>query len=499
MFTTKLRIAITAAALCGAAVTAEAKPRRVVVLDFDGPRSLADSGRTAVVSLLTEQYDIVTKKKWEDARIRASKGTYGPQTWNKAAKISGIDAVIEGWVQDEGRHKVLNLVVREASTGREFDTLTFKLSKSGLSGDALGLVRSGLDDVLDYIEPGLDPSPNRLPEIDPNKIPLQSKKKKKPVDVEAEDEEETERPAKRTKQGADVDEEEIEIEKPSKADREEREEKVAALPVNEDRRDANDLIDLLGTKTDEWPLPKKPNHVPQPTPKFQIGGGGYYRSRSISFESEDPQDMLGVGTKGLSLSATAYPFPIKKVDGGLSGIGFSVNLYKAPASTITVQGDDFVADYKIDSGGWDAAVHYRHPLGEMVNIDGHVGYGQDYFNLEQDIELDVPDTNYKYFWGGINLDLNITERATVGFGAKYLYLTDNGQMSELDWYGPGSASGFALNGNFVVPLPARLYVRGEIDYRRITTEFDAPDLSAEEARSASDGTVGGTVHVGIQF
>src|SRR5690349_17775154 len=122
MFTTKLRIAFTAAALVGAAATANAKPRRVVVLDFDGPRSLADTGRTAIVSLLGEQYDIVTKKKWEDARARASKNTYGPQGWSKAAKASGIDAVIEGYVQDEGRHKTLNIIVREASTGREFDT-----------------------------------------------------------------------------------------------------------------------------------------------------------------------------------------------------------------------------------------------------------------------------------------------------------------------------------------------------------------------------------------
>ena len=38
----------------------------------------------------------------------------------------------------------------------------------------------------------------------------------------------------------------------------------------------------------------------------------------------------------------------------------------------------------------------------------------------------------------------------------------------LDWYGPGTASGFKLDGNFVIPLPARLYVRGEIEYTRVS-------------------------------
>ena len=492
MFTTKLRIAFTAAALVGVAATANAKPRRVVVLDFDGPRSLADTGRTAIVSLLGEQYDIVTKKKWEDARARASKNAFGPQTWSKASKASGIDAVIEGWVQDEGRHKTLNIIVREASTGREFDTLTFKFGKTGLSGDTLGLVRTGLEDVLDYIEPGIDPSPNRLPEIDP-KRPLQSKKK--PVDVE---EDETEAPKKTKKKAPAVDEEAIEVEEPAKEEKTEKTE-VATAPVDEDVRDHNDLVSLFGNKTDEWPLPKKPNHVPQPTPRFQIGAGGYYATRSLSFESEDPQDFLGVSTKGLSITGSAYPFPVKKKDGQLSGIGFQVSMYKSPASNVTVQEDDQVADYNIDSGGWDASVHYRYPLGEIVHIDGHAGYAQEYFNIESDTTLDVPDTAYKYFWAGANLDLNITDRASVGFGAKYLYLTGNGDMSSIDWYGPGSASGYALDGNFVIPLPAKLYVRGEVKYRAISTSFDAPDLSAEQARSASDGTVAGTVHVGIQF
>jgi hypothetical protein len=494
MFTTKLRLALTAAALVGAAATADAKPRRVVVLDFDGPRSLADTGRTAVMSLLGDQYDLVTKKKWEDARARAGKNAYGPQTWNKASKLSGIDAVIEGWVQDEGRHKTLNIVVREASTGREFDTLTFKFGKSGLSGDTLGLVRTGLEDVLDYIEPGLDPSPNRLPEIDPKRA-LQSKAHKD-VDVE-QDEAEAPKPRKKVKQ-VEVDEEESADEaKPEKIAKTEKTEVAAA--VDEDTRDANDLAVLFGNKTDEWPLPKKPNHVPQPTPRFQIGAGGYYASRSLSFESEDPQDFLGVTTKGLSISAAVYPFPLKKLDGQLSGIGFAVSMYKSPVSSVTVQEDDQVADYNIDSGGWDASVHYRYPLGEIVHVDGHVGYAQDYFNLESDTSLDVPDTSYRYFWGGANLDLNITDRATVGFGAKYLYITGNGDMSSIDWYGPGTASGYALDGNFQIPLPKQLYVRGEIKYRRIETSFDAPDLSAEQARNASDGTVNGTVHVGIQF
>ncbi len=50
--TTAFRLAFAAAALCGATTRADAKPRRVVILDFDGPRSLADAGRTEVQKIL---------------------------------------------------------------------------------------------------------------------------------------------------------------------------------------------------------------------------------------------------------------------------------------------------------------------------------------------------------------------------------------------------------------------------------------------------------------
>ena len=58
MFTTNyLRFALATAATVCAVQVAEAKPRRVVVLDFDGQRQVADQSRSTVVSLLGETYD----------------------------------------------------------------------------------------------------------------------------------------------------------------------------------------------------------------------------------------------------------------------------------------------------------------------------------------------------------------------------------------------------------------------------------------------------------
>ena len=72
-----VHLALTTVALCAAASTADARPRRVVVLDFDGPRQLADTGRSTVLSVLGEQYDVVATKRWEDARASAAQQTHG--------------------------------------------------------------------------------------------------------------------------------------------------------------------------------------------------------------------------------------------------------------------------------------------------------------------------------------------------------------------------------------------------------------------------------------
>ena len=55
--------------------------------------------------------------------------------------------------------------------------------------------------------------------------------------------------------------------------------------------------------------------------------------------------------------------------------------------------------------------------------------------------------------------------------------------------------------NFVIPLPASLYVRGELTYTRIETSFDGVGVITEHeaAFEAVDSNVGASVKVGIEL
>ena len=514
------RIALTAAALLSAsAATAGAKPRRVVILDFDGPRGLADSGREEVVTLLGEQYDIVATKRWEDARAVAQQKSHGPQTWSKAAKKSGVDAVIEGWIQDEGRHTVRTVAVREAATGNEIDSVSVKLSQKGLSPENKNKLQTELDGVLEYIEGAPELGGSNLRVIETRKMIGAKSTRSEETATSDEDEDEETKPAKKSKKAkkktlAEVGDEEIEMEaeaedgeaeetaeKPAKKKKKEKE--VAATV---DAKDNQDLVYLFGEQSDEGrQIDPKAAHVPVPTPRFRIGGGGYYASRTLTFEAENqtgPMNYAGVPHKGLQVNAEIYPFPLKKLDGDLSGIGFSFSLGHSAGSVVTFDDGESVGEYSINQSAFDAGIHWRQPLASLVSIDGHVNYGKTSYIISDAPEtFEVPDTDYSYLGAGASLDLNIAGRASVGFGAKYFYMLDVGDISSVDWYGPGRASGWGLDSNFVIPLPKQLYLRGNLGYTKYTIDFDGVGQITEDEGvvSSSDGTVSGNVDIGIQF
>lgn len=536
IFSSAFRLALTATALLSAAATAEAKPRRVVILDFDGPRGLADTGHDAVVALLGESYDVIATKRWEDARAAAMQKTHGPQVWSKAAKSSGVDAVIEGWIQDEGRHKVLTVAVREASSGNEIDSVSIKLGAKGLTEKSKTKLATELDGVLEYIEGTMDPVGSGLRPIETRKMigakAPKAEETAKPADDEDADEPkpakkkaakkkavaETDEPAddeaaappvkakkKKAVEAADEPEAEAEDETPA-APKKKAKDKDVATAADSEAKDNSDLVSLFGATSDEGKkIDPAASHTPKPTPRFQIGGGGYYASRTLTFEAENqtgPTAYAGVPHKGLEINALVYPFPQKKMDGELSGVGFSFGIAHSAGSVVTFDDGETVAEYNINQSSYELGIHYRYPLADLVSIDGHVNYGRTSYMISDAPEtFEVPDTEYSYLGAGVKLDLNIADRATVGFGAKYMYVLDVGDISSVDWYGPGRASGYGLDSNFIIPLPRSLFVEGALDYQKFSIEFDGVGQVTEDegVATSSDSTVTGRVNLGIKF
>ena len=118
--------------------------------------------------------------------------------------------------------------------------------------------------------------------------------------------------------------------------------------------------------------------MPRPTPRFSISAGGYYSSRGITFD-HDPNasntvDFPASSIHGMQVSAEVFPSPLKKQDGGLSGLGFSFNLAHSLGTTFTAMDDSGYGDYTYNHSQWELGAHYRYPI-DIVTIDGGVTYG----------------------------------------------------------------------------------------------------------------------------
>jgi hypothetical protein len=511
-----LCLALTGAALAVSASSADAKPRRVVVLDFDGPRGLADEGTTTVVELLDDSYDLVASKRWIDAKAAASRRDHGPKAWSKAARTAGVDAVVEGWINDEGRAKVLTIVVTDASTGKALDQLTLRLPAKGFTRATERKLLDGIEERFEWIEPITRASGELYERYEPTTVSVKDKRRfgpRRDAGDRDRDDELDDRRARRDRRARDDDRDDRRRRRDAERDdddddvTEKRPTKVATIETTQER-ETNVLrrVFLPAVEEEDIVTGGKASHVPEPTARFRVAGGFDYESRNLFVGAENPGGVMqyaSVPNKALSVDAAFYPFPSEKLDGILSGVGFSFGISKSMGGVVTFVEEEQSTDLPINQHQWHAGIHYRAPLGSSFAIDGEVGYGQwSYQIIDAPETFEVPDTQYSYLTAGGGVDLRITERASVGFGAKYLYTLGTGDLNSTEWYGPGTSSGFRFGGNFVVPLPSRLFVKGELAYTRIKTTFDGiggPITEDEGVYETVDSNIGGSVKLGIEF
>ena len=476
---------------------ADAKPRRIVVLDFDGPRSLADIGRSTVMSLLGDQYDVVATRRWETARAQAA--GHGPQQWRQASKQAGVDAVIEGWVQDEGRHHVMTVAVRDASTGNEIDTITVKLGDSGVSTEPGHQLAAQLEDIFGYIDEDVTsssaarssptsarcdrcsaritrrrrrPTRGRLPTVPTRRRARRIIASTTASNLQKLEDDATMPRTTPTRRRSD-----------GRRRTPEPKKEVAAATLDDDGKDTNDLVTLFGPDSKEAAIVSdgKIAHVPRPTPRFSISAGGYCSSRGITFD-HDPERGEHTSTTrrarshGMQVSAGCSRRRSQKQDGGLSGLGFSFDIEHSLGTTFTAMDDTGYGDYTCNHSQWETGIHYRYPI-DIVTIDGgRLG------NITHTI-VDLPavdrDPRHVVHVHVRRRASRISRSATARPGsARSTSTSSRPATSAQDWFGAGTAWACALDGDFTIPLPNNLYVKGDIEYRRVKSTSRAPARSS---------------------
>lgn len=527
---------------------ADAKPRKIVIIDFDGlPRTLADTGRRNVLALLADQYDLIPTKKWESARAQAQ--GRGPAQWQQASKSSGVDAVIEGWINTEGRHHTLTVQIRDAATGNDIDSVSVKIGDRGLSTESQHELATQLNEVLDWIDgdatsssagvnlPILETRPRlgshdftkRHDDSDDDEDERSRKKSNLTMRHDRDDRpshddrsgrdeprDDDRKSSRRSERDDHQDEHDDRDDKKSKKDSDDdigdvhrgRDAKPSLKQVA--TSDATPLTNVLmpEIKTQDIISEALAPRIMKPAPKFLITGGGFVASRGMSFTQDAdatgnaPPSYPAQGVSGIQLGISVYPMPTEKLGSDPSGIGFSLNIKKSVGTLVTA--DNSVAntsgDYEYDYTSWEGGVHYRYPT-DLVALTGSFSLGNENNSIAFSQGIDIPDASYNYVGIGGAIDLKVTDRTRAGIGAKYMYVTSVGDVSDEHWYGAGSASGLMLDAHFQIPVSDMLFLHGELDYRRVSMDFEeSGDLSYGYGISnITDSSIGASAQLGVQF
>lgn len=183
---------LVALALSSVASVAHAERKRVVVLEFAGPK--AERFHDELVKLLKQTVTVVSTNQWNGTAEQLDAATMDDKDVRRVAKRLKVDAIVEGTIEKRREAFLIHLKLREGKTG-EVVRASIRTKSEGARIDARAQreLKDELVGAIDEVEPN---DPGSADDDD-----ARGKKRVSKADDEADDEED--RPA--TKRGKKAD------------------------------------------------------------------------------------------------------------------------------------------------------------------------------------------------------------------------------------------------------------------------------------------------------
>src|ERR1041384_8583037 len=105
-----LAVAVAVAAVLGVTRVAEAGRKRVVVLEFEGPRS--EKFHDDLVRLIKKTHTVVPAEKWNGTAEQLGAGTRSGRDAKKVARKLKVDAIVEGKIEKRRDEFIIRLKLR---------------------------------------------------------------------------------------------------------------------------------------------------------------------------------------------------------------------------------------------------------------------------------------------------------------------------------------------------------------------------------------------------
>jgi hypothetical protein len=150
-----LAVAVAVAAVLGAGRVAEAGRKRVVVLEFEGPRS--EKFHDDLVRLIKKTHTVVPAEKWNGTAEQLGAGTRSGRDVKKVARKLKIDAIVEGKIEKRRDEFIIRLKLRAGRSGEPIgDSIDTKAEGPRIDGRAQKDLRDELVGKIDDMESNHD-------------------------------------------------------------------------------------------------------------------------------------------------------------------------------------------------------------------------------------------------------------------------------------------------------------------------------------------------------
>jgi hypothetical protein len=494
--------------LGGATGAAEAK-KKLVVLDFKGPR--AAKVQRAVVKLLRPIATLIGDKAFLQAAREVDGYSPDASGVSKVALRLKAHGVLTGKVQKRGSRYKLTVQLLEGKSGEVVGRAIVVALKRGRI-DTAGrrkLAREIRAAMADLPEPVADePEPvaglPELPELPPEEAAPTPVAAGTPT-ATAGTAKVTARPAPATKR------------RPARATARKppRGRRIASADVRAGGGGggADD-----GAITDEAAEPEADARYRA----IDLVAGASFVARKLSFDYSDalagpqqPQGYDGALVPGVYADAEIYPVTL--VDrGGTSfarGIGLSAMIDKVLLikSKLENGGDDALPTSQTRGG---VGLVYRWNFGSRATSPSLVvgaRYNQLSFAIDESeapdpTAIQIPDVSYTYVDPGLRLRLPVGERLAFRLEGHYLVVLDAGQIQEPDRYGEAGVIAFdadvgaelSITSNIMARVGGRFAQYG-LDFSGDGAQTDPTEDGTQDVDSATDRYLGFYATAGVVF
>ena len=511
---------------------AQAGRKRVVVLDFEGPK--AEKFHDDVVKLIKKTDTVVATDKWNGAAEELSATKVNGKNVRKIAKKLKVDGVVMGKVEKTDDGYVVTLKLRAGSSGEYVgDKLDTTNATAKLDKKARKLVTDSLVTAIEALEaPGAgDDAPEVAVATEP-KAEDDTKHgafgKKKDLDTQT-GADATDDAPKKHKHDKDADVEvKADDNPPKKADLTVSDEPTPHHKHKKDVAASDGDADASATVSVEEPA-RTLTHAESLLPNnravdFQIGMS--FTARHLQFKYEDslgnqpPSYKEGVPVAGGIMDFIVYPAAITHVDHGiLNNLGIEVMYDKVIAISTkknyvdTTSGDTMTASLGTVEDHFAIGAVFRYPLGNLT-LGAKLMYMSQQFNIVQTLPsgaaTDVPDVHYGAAEPKIFFHYLAGKLVFNGdFG--YMLVTKTGDISTdgTTGYGGSKDSGYEATISVDYSLTKAIFARVQAHYEEMSLTFKGDpnslsntrdgDMTTQDVTGAKDYYYGGAVSIGYAY